>query len=269
MLNYLSQDQWQHFDEEGYVHLGRTLEPEELRAIQQRIDDIMMGRAELDYGRTMMQLEGGDGEYSNLQSQSKGHKGATLDYRKVQDLELDPLFLDYMQSPLFRHICARVYGPDTPVSCMRAMFMNKPAGKGSHLPWHQDHWTYLDHTPLVTVWTALDQATFRNGCVEVVPKSHLAIVNPEISGGFITEEQARAATAESAPLFLELQSGEAVLLHNHLLHRSATNATRAPRRAFSVCYTRGATRTRDGGTFPTIFGPGALSPQHVRSRSCA
>lgn len=269
MTEYLSREQWRHFDEEGYVRLGETLGREELGAVRRRIDDIMLGRAELDYGCTMMQLDGRDGENGKMHPQSKGHKGATLSYRKIQDLEFDPLFLSYMQRPLFRHICARVYGPDTPVSCMRAMFMNKPAGKGTHLPWHQDHWTFLDHAPLVTVWTALDQATARNGCVEVIPRSHLAIVNPEVSGGFITEEQAGAATAETAPLFLELQAGEAVLLHNHLLHRSATNATGAPRRAFSVCYTRGATRTRDGGTFPTIFGPGALSPQHVRSRSCA
>lgn len=60
------------------------------------------------------------------------------------------------------------------------MFMNKPAGKGTALPWHQDRWQHLDIDPLLTVYTALDPATAANGCVKVVPKSHkLGILNPD------------------------------------------------------------------------------------------
>ena len=33
---------------------------------------------------------------------------------------------------------------------MRAMFMNKPANKGTFLPWHQDRWTALDRDPQIT-----------------------------------------------------------------------------------------------------------------------
>ena len=68
----------------------------------------------------MLMQRDGDGE------QSKGFKGATLQYRKIQGLELDPLFADFLQRPLFRDICQRAYGPG-PVRVSRAMFMNKPA----------------------------------------------------------------------------------------------------------------------------------------------
>ena len=51
-----------------------------------------------------------------------------------------------------------------------------------------------------------------------------------------------------------MEKGEVVLLHNWTLHRSETNSTNRPRRAFSVCYIDAATRQRDNGrAFPQIF----------------
>ena len=105
----ITDEQWQHFEEHGYVHLG-CAEVEEVGALQQRIDDIMMGTADIDYERIMMQLDRADGPDSKPGPQSRGHKEATLAYRKIQDLELDPLFLAYLQKPLYRDICARMYG---------------------------------------------------------------------------------------------------------------------------------------------------------------
>ena len=148
----VSEAQWQQFQEEGYLHLGKVMDNGELEAIQQRIDDIMLGKAPLDYDLMLMQLDYKSETDSTPGPQTKGHKGATLNYRKIQDLEFDSLFLTYMQTPLFRDICAKAYGPDTPIACFRAMFMNKPARKGNHLPWHQDRWTDLDRDPLITIW---------------------------------------------------------------------------------------------------------------------
>ena len=61
------------------------------------------------------------------------------------------------------------------------------------------------------------------------------------------------ATRGTAPVHLELDAGEAVLLHNWTLHRSGTNATAIARRAFSVCYMDAATRSHRRQTFPPIF----------------
>jgi phytanoyl-CoA hydroxylase len=138
------------------------------------------------------------------------------------------------------------------------MFMNKPAHHGSDLPWHQDRWNQYDREPLVTVWTALDRCTVHNGCLQIVPRSHRSIINPGSEGGFITPEQEEEVLATLNPLFLELEEGEAVLLHNHTLHTSATNSTDQSRRAFSVCYIDAATVASNGATFPVIFGKGAL-----------
>ncbi|HJP29081.1 MAG TPA: phytanoyl-CoA dioxygenase family protein [Candidatus Latescibacteria bacterium] len=254
----ITDEQWQHFEEHGYAHLGRA-DMQQIARLQQRIDDIMLGTADIDYDRVMMQLDRADGPESKPGPQSHGHKEATLAYRKIQNLELDPLFLTYLQKPLYRNICQRMYG-DLEIACFRAMFMNKPSGLGSYLIWHQDRWTNLDRDPLITIWTALDPATQDNGCVQIVPGSHRELVNPEHGSGFLTEEMAAEMAARSDTEYLEMGAGEVVLLHNHVLHTSDVNRTQQSRRAFSVCYMDAATVASNGATYPVVFGDGALTP---------
>ncbi len=257
----ITTEQWQQFETDGYLLLGKIASDTDLAALQQRMDDIMLGTAPLDYDRMLMQLDVVEGQ-DGPGPQSKGHKGATLNYRKIQDLEFDPLFLAYLQNAAFKNICALAHGANTPIACFRAMFMNKPAGKGHHLQWHQDRWTDLDKDPLITIWTALDPATVDNGCVKIIPGSHRSgLVNPDHSSGFLSEEQMNDLAENSEATYLELEAGEVVVLHNWLLHTSDVNKTTIPRRAFSVCYMDAATKSSRGHAFPRVFGEGALAPE--------
>lgn len=241
----------------GYLRLGKVAAPGELAGLQRRIDDLMLGRVR--YPNMRMQLfDAGSGKLRR----TLGHEAATLSYRRIDDLEQDPLFLAYMQQPLFRRVCRRYVGET--VSVFRTMFMNKPARWGQTLPWHQDvgaGWG-IDRNPIVTVWTALDEATAANGAMEIVPGSHAhGVINERHFLG--PEEEIRYAPPDKVE-HLEAEAGEAVLLHNLMLHRSGTNPTDRPRRAFSVTYMEAGTRTLDTGmTFPVVFGPGALDPATV------
>lgn len=255
-LTHFGEEQHQQFMEQGYLSLGHLLDPAALAALQQRIDDIMLGK--IPYPTMRFQLDGTTGEYKNLPPDSPGHKGATLNYRRITGLEQDPLFLALIQHPVIRQLTQRYIGED--VSIFRAMFMNKPAHHGTVLPWHQDigeGWG-LDRNPIITIWTALDEATAANGCMQIVPGSHkLGVLNPQ---HFVTEADQARYTQEKDVVDLAVAAGEAILLHNFLLHRSGVNRTSIPRRAFSVAYMEAATRERTTGeVFPQVFGAGALS----------
>lgn len=261
----ITDQQWWQYHQDGFLKLGSILSPDDLQVLQSRIDDIMLGRAEIDYDLLLMQLDGTSGTYSNLPVQTNGFKGATLGYRKIQGLEHDALFLAYLQRPLFREICAHAYGAHASISCSRAMFMNKPARQGTVLPWHQDggsDWL-MDRDPVVTIWTALDAATIANGCVQVIPGSHkLGLLSEH--GHTITPEQEQEICGPEKVVYLELQAGEVVLLHNWLLHSSDINNTDAPRRAFSVCYMDARTRKTDGSQAGNVvFGKDAMQPEPV------
>ncbi|MEE3043552.1 MAG: phytanoyl-CoA dioxygenase family protein [Candidatus Latescibacterota bacterium] len=252
-----SEKQRARFLEHGYLRLGHVLTETELSALQQRIDEIMMGQ--VCYQHMRMQLL--DPESGQLR-RTMGHEVACLAYRRIDDLEQDPLFLAFIQHSRFASIARNLVGQH--VSVFRSMFMNKPANWAQTLPWHQDvgvGWG-IDTNPIMTMWTALDSAGPDNGGMQIVPGSHRqGIINER---HFLAEDEIDRYAPEGAIMELDVEAGESILLHNFLLHRSGTNPTSAARRAFSVTYMDGATRTLDTGqTFPVVFGSDALDPETV------
>lgn len=245
----LTGEEMKRFQEEGYVRLGKVAPDEQIEALCQRIDDIMLGNVR--YENMLMQLCPSAGA-PDLSRQTKTFKGSTLKYRKIQDLEQDQLFLAYMQHLLFRDLTRKIVGEE--ISVFRAMFFNKPAEQGVLINWHQDGaggWG-LDIPPMITVWTALDPTSVANGCLQIIPGSHKSII-PE-KGDLLSPEEIAIHAPDEKRLYLEMEPGEVVLLHNWTLHRSETNTTNRPRRAFSVCYIDAATRQLSTGQgFPKVF----------------
>jgi hypothetical protein len=226
--------QWQSFETHGFLRIGKVADPGMLHTLGQRIDQIMLGEAHVDYRRMLMQLDSNDGVYESAGVQTRGFKGASLNYRKIEQLEEVDVFRDYMTLPVFEEAARYLYG-DIAISAFRAMFMNKPARKGTWLPLHQDHWRALDRDPLLTIYTALDEATPDNGCVELIPGTHRELLNPSHPHGFLTAEMAASYDKDPRRIPLCMEAGEVVLLHNWTLHASGINHTDKPRRAFSVC----------------------------------
>jgi len=253
VLSMMTESSWQSFLRDGFLHLGRVLEDKEVEALKQRADDLAMGVVKNP--DLQMQLDTG-GAYDELPAVVSAFDQGTRFYRKIQGLETDELFLRLIQKPEFMEICARMYGRHASVSIFRAMIMNKPAGQGTILPWHQDGgdvWK-LDRDPLVTIWVALDAATKANGCMECIPGSHhLGLLSQ--FGSTVSEENVRLHCSEDRVLPLEVEAGHAVFIHNWLIHRSGVNPSPVPRRAFTMCCMDGRTRsTLTGNHFPIIAG---------------
>lgn len=267
----LTEQQWNDYSRGGFLHLGKVLEPEELEALRKRADDLALGSVKNP--DVQMQLDTG-GVYEELPQAVRAFDHGTRLYRKIQGLETDDLFVRLVKHPLFLEVCARQYGPHAPISIFRAMVMNKPAGQGTVLPWHQDGgnvWA-LDRDPLVTVWVALDPATRANGCLEVIPGTHrLGLLS--LHGSTVAEEHVRVHCPPDRVLPLEVEAGHAVLLHNWLIHRSGVNPTSVPRRAFTVCYMDGRTQSvLTGNFFPLVSGSIPIEPYpylHQLRSDCA
>lgn len=249
----LTERQWNDYARDGFLHLGKVLELEEVEALRQRADDLALG--EVKNPEVQMQLDTG-GAYEELPAAVRSFERGTVLYRKIQGLESDELFSRLVRHPLCLEICARQYGRHAPVSIFRAMVMNKPAGQGTILPWHQDGgnvWA-LDRDPLVTIWVALDPATRANGCMEVVPGTHqLGLLS--LFGSTVADEDVARHCPPERVMPLEVEPGHAVLLHNWLIHRSGINPSPVPRRAFTACYMDGRTQsTLTGNHFPLVAG---------------
>ena len=244
---------WQQFAVDGFMHLGPVLSPEAVEALKARADALALG--DIYNPAVQMQLDTG-GDYEALPDAVERFEEGTLRYRKIQGLEHDGLFAQLISQPLFREICAKMYGSHAAVSLFRAMIMNKPAHHGTSLPWHQDGGTVwqLDRDPLVTIWVALDDANSTNGCMEAIKGSHrLGLLSTD--GSTLSDADVEQHCEAAATVALEVPAGHAVLLHNWLIHRSGLNPSPTPRRAFTMCCMDGRTRNLlTGQHFPLIFG---------------
>lgn len=237
----------------GYARLGRVLGEEALIALRERADDLMLGR--VAYPGLFFQHDTVTGKYEDLEY-GKGWQGPSLNYRKLEKLEKDPLFLALIQAPLFARIARAVLGEG--VTLYRAVLFNKAAHGGTLLPWHQDGGSLwgLDRDPVLQIWVALDDAPIDAGCVELAPGTHhLGLATP--LGGIVPAAMVAEHRAAERAIAVPARAGEALLIHNMVWHRSGVNTTPSPRRAFTVCYMSAETRCirkkRAPRVFPRIF----------------
>ncbi|MEZ4320367.1 MAG: phytanoyl-CoA dioxygenase family protein [Myxococcota bacterium] len=235
----------------GYARLGRVLRDDAARSLGARAEALMLADAPLP--GLFFQPEPASRDYADVEF-GRGWIGPTLAYRKLERLELDPLFAAWIENPLFAELARRALGDA--VSLYRSVLWNKGPDGGMAVPWHQDDGRFwgLDRPPSLQVWTALDDAPAEAGCLEVVPGSHLGgLATPEggtLTGALVDEADARA-------LALPAVRGECILVHNHLWHRTGVNRTGAPRKALSVSFldasTRCTRRKRAARSFRPVF----------------
>lgn len=197
----------------------------------------------------------GDEQWSSYRRLGFLRLGRVLDGDTHPDLEADPRVQELIRRPLFRDIAERHYGPHAGVSILPGMMTSEPAGPGRHRSWHQvggDAWK-LDRDPLVALWVSLDPAGRGSGGLQVIPGTHrFGLLDRD--GGTLTPESARHYCPEEGITSLEVEAGEALLLHNWLVRRREDHPPGAPRRALFACYIDARTRsTLTGNRFPTVF----------------
>lgn len=238
-----------HYREHGYALLANVASESTLAALRARSDDIMQGR--VTYPGLFYQMDSATGRYYDLEY-GRGWEGPSPNYRKIEKLELDPIFLAWLDNTLFERIARAVIEGD--VAIYRAVLFAKAARGGSELPWHQDAGKFwgIDRDPPLQIWTALDDAPILAGCVEVVPGSHAAgLVTP--IGGVVPKVHVEAGRAAERAVAVAARAGDVMLIHNHLWHRSGSNATDHPRRAFTTCYMSAETRCMRTKRAPRVF----------------
>lgn len=139
-----------------------------------------------------------------------------------------------------RAICApvaQVLGRDLVI--WNSVLMNKASGDGE-IPWHQDHdFDYLRPDVGVAVWLAIDDATEANGCLEVIPGSHRALLpsTPRSRPEEFDSQVDDVHVAGRDRVRIELHAGQFLLFHNKILHRSAPNPTPRRRLGLAIRYT--------------------------------
>ena len=102
---------------------------------------------------------------------------------------------------------------------------SQPSGLLKATGWHQDQGVareIADETEMLTVWLAITDATVENGCLQVVPYSHLGGLSLHCPWkDLIIPDQLLAGE----PLPLPIKAGDAIFMHCQTQHASLSNVS--------------------------------------------
>ena len=167
----------------------------------------------------------------------------------------DPFWVRFLSDERLLDVAEALVGPD--VAFFAADYIAKPPGDGLPVCWHQDgrYWP-LEPMEVVTVWFAATPSTRENGCVQVIPGSHLlgplAHVSEEGGQGLLSLAADPDLFDESRAVHLELSPGDVSVHHPLLLHGSDPNTSGEWRRGGSIQYMPPTTRITDD-SWPCAF----------------
>lgn len=154
----------------------------------------------------------------------------------------DPRLMEYLLSDEVLDTVEPLVGPD--IALWTSHFISKDPFTGRATPWHEDSafWngrlSAYDH--IVTVWLALGPSNRTNGCMRVVPGSHL-------EGGFHdnyvpTDMSVQTFHAEipdvdeSLAVDFELERGEFSMHDGRIVHGAKPNTSPVRRTGYTMRY---------------------------------
>lgn len=137
-----------------------------------------------------------------------------------------PFLAELAGHPTIVSTVRQIVGDDVGLSSS-VLFIKEPSSQ-AFVSWHQDA-TYMALGPdnFVTAWVALTPSTAENGCVAVVPGSHIGGRRPHNDtygeDNILTRGQEVLGIDEATTQNMELRPGQMSLHHPWLIHGSRPN----------------------------------------------
>jgi ectoine hydroxylase-related dioxygenase (phytanoyl-CoA dioxygenase family) len=160
----------------------------------------------------------------------------------------DPRLLDFLLSDEVLDVVEPIIGPN--IALWSSHFISKEPHSGRATPWHEDSafWEgrLSSYDQIVTVWLALDRSNRENGCMRVIPGTHL-------DGGFSDysavdverntfDRQIAAGVDESLAVDFELEPNQFSLHDGRIVHGAGPNTSPHRRAGYTMRYFSAAVR---------------------------
>ncbi len=149
-------------------------------------------------------------------------------------------FLELARDPEIVELVSGVLGDD--IILWGCHVFCKPAAEGYETPWHQDgHYWPIRPLANCTVWVALEESTVANGCLRVIPRSHVGQqlhehLHEERSDLTLNQRLAAGAFDEASAVDLELLPGEMSLHDVYMIHGAKANRSDRRRTGVALRY---------------------------------
>jgi len=235
----VSVDQYRRFREQGFLVIKGLIPAEDVREMNEYMDDMLAGRKTIEGALIMKGL--------GLKPTSP------TEWARAHMLHrLSPLHEQFLLHPRVLDGLEALIGPDV-LSLQSMLFFKQPGQPGQG--YHQDSY-YIPTFPdtLCGAWQALTPANLENGCLWFAVGSQHEPVYPDPRGGGAalstnigdlgtidnpshSDESVNGLTRvvkkyEGKAVPVEAEPGDVVFFGGHVLHWSYPNNSDAPRRSF-------------------------------------
>ena len=188
-----------------------------------------------------------------LQQKHSDLRPENLHHRLVAS---DPFWVRLISDDRLLDIAEAFIGSN--IALFASHYISKPPIEGRPVLWHQDgsYWP-LQPMEAVTLWLAVDDSTQENGCMQVIPGTHVTQLQemksrpdtPSVLGSGIAEEL--VDTAKAVDVIVE--AGGVSVHHPNLIHGSNPNTSSRRRAGLTIRYIPTSTRIVSETTWPSAF----------------
>lgn len=221
----LTEQEVQFYNDEGWLYLPGVIDVETAAALREETLGVL---AAAGLSREHMK-------------QARGSDDAL---RQISEYLPDSLIDRLVNSPNMRDIASQLLGgPGTTYFPFTAV---KAGGGGGMFSFHQDNQYTRHQGPSNNIWVALNHMTPDNGCLCMVPRTHLnGTLDPT------TDDKGVPRPMVNVPakfLPLRMNPGDAVAFTRLTVHGSGPNHTHDPRVAYALQFHRDDTNWLDTAT---------------------
>ncbi len=230
---------------DGYLTAAAVLTPRQLEAMRNEADRLVAvcGAEPERYARRI--------EWERDHLASNDQAGMERVIRKLEPVsDLSALFAEAATFPGITEPVSAIFGE--PVELFEDKLNLKLPG-GSAYPWHQD-WVccWRAHTDeLITCFIYLEDADETNGCLQVIPGSHIGKPHCEFrTGSHFEIDPGYVDQTKVVPV--PLKAGEMIFFDPYILHYSDLNRSQVPRRTIIYTYNPARLGKINEGRFPRL-----------------
>jgi phytanoyl-CoA hydroxylase len=248
----LSEEHLEFFAAHGYLAANGLLSPDEVQTYLDGLSDLARRKTAWD-SRVWSQEE----PYFAQGGEDDRIADPELRLRKLAYfVQIEPRLAAAAGHPRLLSAVEALIGPGARL--IQDMALLKPPFRGSEKPWHQDA-AYFDWTPLTGVvgaWIALDEATVENGCMQIIPGSHLdgPTAHFHVRDCQVPDTRVRVDRVASIPL----RPGGVLFFSGLLHHGTPPNHTPRRRRALQFHYVAANCTKMTIQQHGELFGEGGL-----------